>query len=307
MSNLFETLYERLLSARVKQKSEKVILFIAIGSFLIHLTIIYLVEYEFVSLDIRSDLLNNPIAAIYTPFSFILLYEVYVLIYYLPRSFTTYIRKQYEIMTLIVIRRLFKDLSNLSLTSDWFSVKYDLQFSYDLLSSLLMFFLIYLFYIQSNRKYNMVEVNKPEAVAVSRFIKIKKGLSLLLVPVFISLSIYSFTNWILGINYLGESTINSFANINNIFFEQFFTILIFADVLILLFSFFITDEFHKVIRNSGFIISTILLRISFSTTGLLNNLLILCAIIFGLLIIIIYNKFENKIAEGRAKIPEINF
>jgi hypothetical protein len=60
-------------------------------------------------------------------------------------------------------------------------------------------------------------------------------------------------------------------------------------------SFFYTDQFHKVIRNSGFIISTILIRLSFSVSGLLNTLLIVAAIVFGLLILIIHNKFEANI------------
>ena len=81
----------------------------------------------------------------------------------------------------------------------------------------------------------------------------------------------------------------------------FFSILIFADLLLLLFSFFITDEFHKVIRNSGFIISTILIRISFSISGGLNNLLIISEITFGLLILVIHNKFEREISNESLK------
>jgi hypothetical protein len=68
-------------------------------------------------------------------------------------------------------------------------------------------------------------------------------------------------------------------------------------VILLLFSFFHTDEFHKVIRNSGFVISTILLRISFSVTGLLNTALIVAAILFGLLILLIHNRFEKHLSE----------
>jgi predicted membrane protein len=94
----------------------------------------------------------------------------------------------------------------------------------------------------------------------------------------------------------GEQHELSFKNINNIFFEQFFNILIIADVILLLFSFFHTDEFHKVIRNSGFIISTILIRISFSVSGLINSALIVTAILFGLLVLVIHNKFEKKLA-----------
>jgi hypothetical protein len=260
------------------------------------LAVIYLVQFGWIEMDDSSDLLGNPIAAIYTPFSFILLYEVYLLIYYLPKSFTTYISKQYEIMTLIIIRRLFKDLSNLTLSTDWFTIKYDLQFTYDLATSILMFFLIYLFFIQSKLRFNVSKISEKQNKAVLRFVKIKQSLAVTLVPIFVVLAIYSFTNWFVTGLYPNDDNSNSFASINNIFFEQFFTILIFADVFLLLFSFFLTDEFHKVIRNSGFIISTILIRLSFSTTGLLNNALIVCAIVFGLSIIYIHNKFEKRMA-----------
>ena len=295
-TKMFEKLYQNILSEKIKDKIEKTILSIAIASFIIHLLIIYLVDLKFVSLDTNSNLLTNPIAAIYTPFSFILLYEVYLLIYYLPKSFTKYVSKQYEIMSLIIIRRLFKDLSNLSISGDWFNIKYDLQFSYDLATSLLMFFLIYLFYLQSEPQKKIVDTSVTSSLSVMDFIKIKKMLALILVPIFISLSIYSFTTWITDIIFSDVKSTNSFSNINNIFFEQFFNILIFADVLLLLFSFYLTDDFHKVMRNSGFIISTILIRISFSTTGLVNNLLIICAIVYGLFITIIHNKFEKKIS-----------
>ena len=148
----FEILYQKLLSDKTKKESERVILIIAIASFLIHLTIIYLVDFGIISLNSHSDLLKNPIAAIYTPFSFILVYEVYLLVYYLPKSITNYISKQYEIITLIIIRRLFKDLSTLSLSSDWFKIKYDLQFTYDLIASVLLFFLIYQFNVKSKKR-----------------------------------------------------------------------------------------------------------------------------------------------------------
>lgn len=302
---MFEKLYQSILSEKIKDRIEKVILSIAIASFIIHLLIIYLVDLKFISIDINSNLLTNPIAAIYTPFSFILLYEVYLLIFFLPKSFTKYVSKQYEIMSLIIIRRLFKDLSNLRLTGDWFNIKYDLQFSYDLATSLLMFFLIYLFYLQSEPKKNIVDASVTSNLSLMNFIKIKKILALLLVPIFIFLAIYSFTIWINEIIFSDVNSTNSFSNINNIFFEQFFNILIFADVLLLLFSFYLTDDFYKVMRNSGFIISTILIRISFSTTGLVNNLLIICAILYGLFITIIHNKFERRISTTNNDSQEI--
>ena len=88
------------------------------------------------------------------------------------------------------------------------------------------------------------------------------------------------------------SIVDSFSNINHVFFDEFFTVLIIVDVILLLVSFFFTDQFHKVIRNSGFVISTILIRLSFSVEGLLNNILILTAVIFGWLILVIYNRYD---------------
>ena len=289
--------YNRLLSDSARIRGEKAILSIAIVSFLIHLALIYLVQWGWVSFPGGAELLSNPIAAIYTPFSFILLYEVYLLIYYLPKSITTYISKQYEIITLIVIRRLFKDLSNLSLTSDWFHSNYDLQFTYDLLTSIVLFYFIYLFNVQSRRRYARIPERGLQVQSVQRFIQLKKTIATALVPLFLLLAVFSFGHWALGLVQASGSGLVSFKNINNIFFEQFFTVLIFADVILLLFSFFHTDEFHKVIRNSGFVISTILLRISFSVTGLLNTALIVAAILFGLLILLIHNRFEKHLSE----------
>lgn len=292
---LVEKLYKIFLTGKTKERIEKATLTLAITSFVVHLVIIYLVDFGFIAFKETTDLLNNPIAAIYTPFSFILLYEVYLLIYYLPRSFTTYIGKQYEIITLIIIRRLFKDLSNLDLQGDWFKIKYDLQFTYDLVTSIVLFALIYVFYKQSKITFSLKTESESNQGALNTFIKIKKGIALFLVPVFITLTFYSLTSWIWGVTHETSATSTSFNNINNVFFEQFFNILIFADVLVLLFSFFITDEFHKVIRNSGFIISTILIRISFTATGLSNNILVVSAVIFGLLILYVHNKFEKDI------------
>jgi hypothetical protein len=292
-----EKLYQKLLSKKTKEKSERIILWIALVSFLIHLLMIGLIHFNLITINEPSNLLKNPIAAIYTPFSFILVYEVYLLIYYLPKSTSTYISKQYEIIALIIIRRLFKDLSDLSLSSNWFNIKNDLQFTYDLLASVLLFYLIYLFHVQRTKVYRTFENSKNRSSSISKFINAKKWMATALVPILLVIAVYSFYNWSIGIFQPYKDNAISFKNINNIFFEQFFNILIIADVILLLFSFFHTDEFHKVIRNSGFIISTILIRISFSVSGIINNMLIVSAILFGLSILFIHNKFEKKLAE----------
>ena len=235
-------------------------------------------------------MLKNPISAVYTPFSFILIYEVYLLIYYLPKSFTTYITKQYEIITLIIIRKLFKDLSALELSTNWFEIKGDLQFTYDLVASLLLFYLIFLFQKQGNQKAVQETSSKP---IIEKFVKKKKLIAIILVPLFFVMALYTLIDWSTGIS-ISSNKLPTFESINNLFFDQFFTVLILIDVVLLLISFFYTDKFHKIIRNSGFVISTILIRMSFGVSGLISTILIVSAVLFGLAIITIHNKYEKN-------------
>jgi hypothetical protein len=131
---MFELFYAKLLDEKTKKLSEKFIINLAIISFLLHLAVITLNDLGLLGVAITGELFTNPISAIYTPFSFILVYEVYLLIYYLPKSMTIYIGKQYEIIMLIVIRRLYKDLSNISLDGNWFESTQNLQFIYDIIA-----------------------------------------------------------------------------------------------------------------------------------------------------------------------------
>jgi hypothetical protein len=296
MIKISEMLFNKFLSEEVKEKSEKIILTVAIISFITHLVVIGIVNFNIIDFEEPSKLLTNPIAAIYTPFSFILVYEVYLLIYFLPKSTSYYISKQYEIIALIIIRRLFKDFSDLTLTANWFTNEGDVQFTSDLVASVLLFYLIYLFHKQRIKINKSVNEVVAHSSSLEKFINAKKGIATALVPILLVTAIYSFIDWGIGIVVPVESDHVSFKDINNIFFEQFFSILIIAEVILLLFSFFHTDEFHKVIRNSGFIISTILIRISFSVDGLVNTLLIVFAVIFGLLMLYIHNKYENMLA-----------
>ena len=290
INKILQVLFDKLLSDKTRTQTEKVILNIALLSFFIHLAFIYLSKLDVINLTSSSELLNNPISAIYTPFSFILIYEVYLLIYYLPKSFTTYITKQYQIITLIIIRKLFKDLSALELTSDWFEIKGDLQFTYDLIASLLLFFLIYLFQKQGKQKIKQQINLQP---VIEKFVQKKRLIAIILVPLFFFMALNTLIKWSTGIT-ISSSEFPSLESINNLFFDQFFTVLILVDVVLLLISFFYTDQFHKIIRNSGFIISTILIRMSFGVSGLINTILILVAVLFGLAILSIHNKYEKN-------------
>ena len=287
-------LYDFFLSEKTKDKSERLIIKIAIASFVIHSLLIALVDFKILQINDSAGLLHNPIVAIYTPFSFILIYEVYLLVYYLPKSISKYIGKQYEIITLILIRRIFKDLSKIKFTPDWFEIKGNLQFTYDIVATIILFYLIFYFYKLNEKK---VEKDKDEKAVitpeVATFIETKKTMATFLVPILLILAAYSFTTWVYENFITVSEVVGSIRDINKIFFDEFFTVLILTDVLLLLISFFHTDQFSKVIRNSGFIISTILIKLSFGIEGLLNTVMAVVAVLIGVLLIKIHNQYEK--------------
>lgn len=81
---------------------------------------------------------------------------------------------------------------------------------------------------------------------------------------------------------------------NRVFFSSFFNALILTEVLLLLCMYRISDEFEKIIRNSGFIISTVLLKLSFRTEGWVFLVMVILAILFGVVISGIYKMYKIK-------------
>jgi len=280
------SLFSVFFSDRNLKNAEKYILYVASLGFIFHLILIFLNSNNLIDISIvDKNLLTNPISALYTPFSFILVYEAFLLVYYIPRSFSTAVSKQYEIMSLIIIRKIFKDIPLVDLNANWLTTSNNLQLIYDLLGILIVFFLIYLFKNAQKKK-----IKRKESKKLDLFITSKKAISIILTPTLIIICFLSFYSWINGI--INETIFDE--NINYLFFNDFFTLLILADVFILLLSFQYTERYCQIIRNTGFIISTILLRLSFSAEGLTNIALIVAGILFGLLILNIYNLMAQK-------------
>ena len=281
-------IFDFFIGENTKRFVEKTILYISIFGFLVHLLLIYLFQSNVLKIDDPYGLLSSPISAIYTPFSFILIYEIYQLIYYLPRSISVYISKQYEIITLIIIRRIFKDISNLNLNQNLFTSNTNEYLFVDLAAATILFFLIFLFRFSFKKK----KTESPETINLLSFIRVKKWISTVLLPVISLLAIFHFYNW--AVDSIYNDKVVYLKSLNSIFFDELFQTLILVDVFLLLFSFFNSDRFHNIMRNSGFIISTILIRLSFMTEGLNNVALIIISVLFGLCIQLIFNECEKK-------------
>ena len=274
-------------SERNRKIIERFTLNISVVGFVIHLLLILGKNYDIFHSRMDNILLADPISAIYTPFSIILIYEIYLLVHFLPRSFTSSVSKQFEIISLIIIRRIFGEIPQIDLMASWFSTQENLQLIYDLIGILVLFFLIYLFN-KSRDKHAKGELSDN----LRRFVNSKRALSLVLLPVLIFTSFYTLFAW-LQTQFSGASITSSF-HLNSIFYNEFFTILILADVFILLLSFQYTERYSQLIRNTGFVICTILIRLSFATDGLTNIALIISSVTFGLLVLRIYQATETS-------------
>ena len=286
MIKLIDKCHKLLFSEKNLKLFETAILFLAVTGFIAHLLLIYVnINYELDYLSSLDNLFTNPISALYTPFSFILIYEVFLLIYYLPRSFTTSIRKEYEIISLIMIRKVFEDIPNLNTETGIFNTE-SLNLLYNLLGILIIYYLIFLF-----KKTIKIIPKRKDTKDLSKFIAYKKALSIVLVPILIILCFSNLISW------SQKLFINEYftQNINSIFFVDFFTILILVDVFILLISFGYTERYAQIIRNTGFIISTILLRLSFGVRDLSSVILLISGVVFGLIILKIYQLTETNL------------
>lgn len=265
---------------------ERLIIILALAGFLIHLGLIFAEKYlgfdVFIS---KTNLTSNPISALYTPFTFILIYEAFLLIYYLPRSFTTSVAKEFEIISLVIIRKIFKDIPELNLDSDSIINEGNLLILYDLLGIVAIFYLIYLF----KKTWHNTPKRKSNKKLES-FINYKKLISISLVPILFVLCFTNFYDWFVDVFIYKQFN----DDLNGVFFIDFFTVLILVDVLILLISFQYTERYSQLMRNTGFIISTILLRLSFSVTGLFSIILLVLGVAFGLVILKIYKLAEES-------------
>lgn len=285
-------LYRILFSQKNRAKLERLTVFLAIGGFFTHLLLILLSQvFEVSFLD--GQLLQNPINAIYTPFSFILIFEIYLLIFYLPRSFTTSLLKQFEVISLIMVRRVFGDITKV----DFATINLDdptfLKLLIDLGAVLVMALAILLFIKAKNKLkvYGQPDMDPDE----EQFNSLKRQVSGFLLLVLGGISILHLCDFIV-LQSTGSHLIASFNNdLDSIFYKDFFTTLILADVLILLLSYALSQDYFKLIRNTGFVITTILLRLSFGASQPLDVLLIITGTAFGYLMLLLYTNYSKEI------------
>ena len=244
LQNLLFNLAQGTLNPDVRRRVEGTLVTTALVLFGLHLALYGM--HAFWGLGLPDSLFAHPLQTLYTPFSVILIAEVYLLVYYLPTSFARSLGKQVEIVALIEIRSVFKDLDA---TSSW---PWEATFFPHMLSALVLGGMLVLFYHLLPRRKARIEESE-----LKQFVRFKTALAGLLAVAFVVLSVYSLGTWLWEIVTTPD---HLHSDLNHVFYNEFFTALILVDVLLLVVSFRYLDDFGMVLRNSGFIVATILLR-----------------------------------------------
>lgn len=271
---------------QISRRLEKIVVITAVVSFLLHVLLIAARNF-YPEVGFLQGISRNYLSALFTPFNVILVYEVYLMILALPMSFNLSIRKQYEVISLITIRNVFKDIA---LFDDFTHLTTQTEqlakISIDLGGGLLLFFLVGVFHHVS-----LYRIRPKSSEDLATFVKVKQIVAILLLTIFVVLSLYSLYDWSKEIvDYLVKGDPMQI-DAHLIFFEDFYTIMIFADVLIFIASFIYSQRYATLLRNAGFVASAIFLRMSLAGESYYGVALAAFAILTGILAQLIHNYY----------------
>ena len=259
------SLYERILGDATDERLRGWAINAAIVGFLLHVVACTLHRFSSFDVPDMNGFFDSYLDALYTPFSIILAYEVYELIRAIPESFSISIGKQFEVMSLLVVRDMFKNLADVEKAS---GTAVDTDVALIALEAL-AFLILFTTALYFRRVTHASKHDEDTDEGVARFVQQKKSLACGLAGVYVLLAIYSFTSW--SMNTLdGEGDLS-----RTVFFLDFFTFLILSDIIILLVSYKHITDFPQLARNTGFVLSTVTIRVGIGTPGFTGAALVI--------------------------------
>ncbi|NOR23598.1 MAG: hypothetical protein GQ542_04265 [Desulforhopalus sp.] len=214
---------------------------------------------------------TNHFFAVQAAFTVVLILEVISLIFTIPCSFSRSVGKQFEILALILMRNAFKELSYfpepISFTGNEHAI---LNILSDGFGALLLFALLGYYYLVQARTTD----ERMQPIDLYSFVAAKKGIALILLSIFIFMGISSSIATVTGTPQAD-------------FLYGFYTLLILTDILVVLISQCYQPSFYAVFRNSGFALSTLIIRIALAAPPFYNVLLGIAAAIFAILLTLV--------------------
>jgi len=221
---------------------------------------------------------RNHFFAIQAAFTVVLILEIISLIFTLPCSFSKSVGKQFEILSLILMRNAFKELSYLPEPITFAgNEEAILRILSDGFGALLVFALLGVYYRIQPQQHD--DTGKP--VDLFSFVAAKKGIALILLGIFL---------------YMGATAI--FMTLTGKehpdFFHGFYTLLIITDILLVLLAQCFQPSFYAVFRNSGYALATLMIRLALAAPAYLNVLLGVAAAVFAIAMTLISTRLFTR-------------
>ncbi len=271
---LLTRLYDVLHAAFESARHRRFLAMALVGAFGVALLFIELGQRGLLGERFATALPRSHFHAIEFAFTLLLAYEVTGLVFALARSVANAAGKQFEIFSLILLRHSFEPFGGLDEPIRWEQAREAVlpMVSYAG-AALLIFVGLGVYY--AGQKHRPLSDDAHDRAS---FIVAKKAIALLLLVVLAGLAIRSLAGFAEGLHAAP-------------FFEPFYTVLIFADVLVVLISLRYSASYHVVFRNSGLAVATVLLRLALSAPAPWVGLLGVSAMAFVLGLSLAYHRF----------------
>ena len=286
-------LFDRLEGSPRKDLFDRCVVGLAAVGFLAHLLVVGMVNLlPDLPQTILEGLDRSLLHAVYTPFSIILFHEVILLVFALADSHTGEVAKQYQIVSLIVVSRVFKDIGSFESFEHWLTETEAVKAVLLYIGGAVLMFVLVTGFMLLRRVIPKVPIQRN----LAGFIELKKAVAILLLIVLSGLALLNLAVWLrlLPASLLGLTQTPE--NVDLFFFPLFFEFMIFTDVFILIVSLAYYDRYEYVFRNAGFVISTVLLRVSLSTPKPYDIGVALIAMAYGVAILAIFGWFSATIS-----------
>jgi hypothetical protein len=255
-----------------------------VGGFLLTLASIELSRQGLLPRPLAAAVPRNHFRAIEVAFYLLLSYEVVGLVFGIAGSISRAAGKQLEIFSLILLRHAFEVFGRLGEPLRWEELQRLVpEMLFDAAGALAIF-VVLAFYYRACRH----QAAPGDPADRRSFITAKKAVALALLAAFAAL----------GVRALG-SQLGLHGDLQG-FFEGFYTLLIFADILVVLMSVRYSSSYPVVFRNSGLTVATVLLRVGLSAPPLFNAGLGVAAALFALALTHAYNRYAVAPREGDA-------
>lgn len=249
--------------------------YILVGGFLISLVLIEASRLGQLPPSLASKVPTNHFVAIDVAFTLFLVVELIGLVAGLATSVADTAGKQFEVFSLILLRRSFKELVEFEHEPiEWtFDMGREaVQFVVvDATGALLIFLTLGVFYTLQRH-----QAITHSAAEQRHFVAQKKAVANILLLVLAGLGVYAVVDPLLA----GKGVP---------FFNTFYTVLIFSDVLIVLISLRYSATYHVVFRNSGFAAATVMIRLALAGPRYMGTALGVVAALFNLGVAAAYN------------------